>query len=197
MNELKTLWDVASSRVKSYIILALNCGLTQKDISDLRINEIDFDNGYIKRERSKTKVYAEHKLWGVTLDLIAKHRHQYTADTNGTERVFLTGQRSTDTFCYEPLIRGKIKADGALNRTDVIKCAFFRLQQKTNINAGRSFRSLRKTGASIIEQIDPMCTEMYLSHSESGMKSHYAQRDWPRLSEALQEMEKRLKSVIY
>jgi len=197
MDELKTLWDAASSRVKLYMALGLNCGHTQKDISDLRASELDLEHGSIKRERSKTKVYAECKLFDVTLALIEQHRHQCTAKTDGTERVFLTEKRSTDTLCNEPLIRAKIKADGSLDRTDVIKCAFFRLQKKTGINGGRSFRSLRKTGASIIEQIDPMCTEMYLSHSERGMKQFYAQRDWSRLSEALQEMENRLSGVIY
>ncbi len=196
MDELKTLWNTSGKTVKTWTILALNCSFTQKDISDLRASELDLEHGYIRRERSKSKVYAEYKLWNLSLEVIEQNRHQYTTTTDGTERVFLTEQRSTDTFCFEPLIRSKIKADGSLNRTDVIKCAFFRLQKKTGINAGRSFRSLRKTGASIIEQIDPMCTEMYLSHSERGMKQFYAQRDWSRLAEALQEMEKRLRGVV-
>jgi hypothetical protein len=37
---------------------------------------------------------------------------------------------------------------------------------------------------------------MYLSHSEPGMKKHYAQRDWARLERALTEMEKKLSDVL-
>ena len=56
---------------------------------------------------------------------------------------------------------------------------------------------LRKTGSTLIEQIDPLATELYLAHAEPGMKKHYAQRDWGRLEKALLEMEKRLKGIIW
>lgn len=58
------------------------------------------------------------------------------------------------------------------------------------------FYSLRKTGATLIEQIDPLATEMYLSHSERGLTRNYAERDWGRLELALTEMGKRLKNFI-
>jgi len=47
-------------------------------------------------------------------------------------------------------------------------------------NAASRIRS-RKTGASEIEKIDPTVTEMYLAHSEKGMKRNYAERDWAAL----------------
>ena len=68
--------------------------------------------------------------------------------------------------------------------------------RKIGINGGRGFSSLRDTGATLIEQIDPMATEMYLSHSEPGMKRHYAQRDWGRLERALAGMEIRLEEML-
>ncbi len=63
-------------------------------------------------------------------------------------------------------------------------------------STGRGFYCLRKTGASLIEKIDPLATEMYLSHAEPGMKRSYAERDWDRLGRALIEMERRVKSFI-
>ncbi len=48
------------------------------------------------------------------------------------------------------------------------------------------------TGATEIEKIKPVVTEMYLAHAERGMKSHYAERDWAALDEALVELEKRI-----
>ncbi|MGE5611712.1 MAG: hypothetical protein ACM359_20870 [Bacillota bacterium] len=33
-------------------------------------------------------------------------------------------------------------------------------------------------------------TEMFLSHSEKGMKKHYAERDWKRLQAAQEQLEK-------
>ena len=80
--------------------------------------------------------------------------------------------------------------------SDAIKNAFDRLLAKTRLNGGRGFYCLRKTGASLIESIDPAATEMYLSRAEQGIKKHYAQRDWGRLERALTEMERRLDGVL-
>ena len=63
-------------------------------------------------------------------------------------------------------------------------------------NGGRGFSSLRDTGSCLVEQIDPLETEMYLSHSEPGMKRHYAHRDWARLERALGQLWERLSGVL-
>ena len=44
-----------SDRTKLYILLMLNCGMTQKDVADLQKTEVDWDAGYISRKRSKTR----------------------------------------------------------------------------------------------------------------------------------------------
>lgn len=44
----------------------------------------------------------------------------------------------------------------------------------------------------LIGSIDPAVTEMYLPHSEKGMKRAYAQRGWQRLEKALNQMEEML-----
>lgn len=75
--------------------------------------------------------------------------------------------------------------------SDAVSNTFVRLLKKQGLhNTGRGFYSLRRTGASCIEKIDPLATEMYLAHVEQGMKRAYAQRDWARLDRALVEMEK-------
>ena len=66
---------------------------------------------------------------------------------------------------------------------------FFRLQQETGINGGRSFYCLRKTAATEIEKINPLVTETFLAHAERGMKRHYAERHFELLDEALGVME--------
>jgi hypothetical protein len=48
----------ASDRTKLYILLMLNCGMTQQDISDLLVTEVDWAAGAITRKRSKS---ADHK----------------------------------------------------------------------------------------------------------------------------------------
>jgi len=90
-----------------------------------------------------------------------------------------------------PLARHRIE-DGKYKKCDCIKLRFNRLLKLVGLNGKRSYYCLRKSGATLIEAIDPAATEMYLAHSEKGMKRAYAERDWGRLEWALMEMEKLL-----
>ena len=63
-----------------------------------------------------------------------------------------------------------------------------RLQQATDINAGRSFYTLRKTAASEIEKIDPFVTSMFLAHSPREMKRHCAMKNWAALDSAIDRL---------
>ncbi|MEI7836906.1 MAG: hypothetical protein WCK05_10920, partial [Planctomycetota bacterium] len=70
-----------------------------------------------------------------------------------TETKFQENSGGSD-IAPEPLVRSTIE-DGKLRKWDAIATAFHRLQRKTGVNDGRGFYCLRKTGASMIEQIDP------------------------------------------
>ncbi len=74
---------------------------------------------------------------------------------------------------------------------------FRRLMNKVDLDEGRSFYSLRKTGATLIEQIDPSATEMYLAHAERGMKRNYAERNREALGRALGSLEKKLQLPVF
>ena len=56
--EVGALLKKASDRTTLYILLMLNCGMTQKDIADLQFSEVDWKAGRITRKRSKTRRYA-------------------------------------------------------------------------------------------------------------------------------------------
>ena len=183
--EVSELWAASNDRLRCWIALALNCGMGQTDLSDLRTGEVDLERSCIERQRSKTGVFAKHKLWHITLDLLAKHKRP---DARDADRFFLTRDGN-------PLVARKI-VNGHFHQNDAVRCAFWRVQERTGINSGRGFYCFRKTGATLIEQIDPLATEMYLSHAEPGMKRSYAERDWGRLERALAEMGSQLKDVL-
>ena len=66
----------------------LNCGMTQRDISDLKDEEVDWNAGRIRRKRSKTANHdnvpvVEYLLWPRTFDLLKEYR-------SGGELVLLT-----------------------------------------------------------------------------------------------------------
>ncbi len=185
VEELAKLWKASTSRTRCYMALALNCGFGQTEISELRVGDINWTEGFIERERRKTGVRAKHKLWQRTLDLL-RENGSYGGDSDS--RVLLNENGAA-------LVTSRI-VNGRQKKSDAVKNGFFRVMRKLNIDGQRGFYSLRKTGATMIEQIDPTTTEMYLCHAENGMKKVYAQRDWERLGKALVAMEERLIAVM-
>jgi hypothetical protein len=99
----------------------LNCGMTQKDIADLAIAEVDWDEGRIIRKRSKTGdcesvPTVNYKLWPETFRLLRQERAQ-----DSSELVLLNSNGS-------PLWTEQISAAGKYQKTDNVKNAFDRLQ---------------------------------------------------------------------
>ena len=178
IEEVRRLWDAADQRLRCFMALALNCGYGQTDISDLKVSDVEWEKGIIDRLRSKTGVRQRHKLWPITLELLQKERNP---KAQGEDRVFTTSLGL-------PLVHDVI-IDGKRKKSDSIKCCFWRVQNKTKINGGRGFYCLRKTAATEIEKIDPLVTEMFLGHTEKGMKKHYAERHFELLDEALEKLE--------
>ena len=178
IDEVRTLWEKASLRLRCCMALALNCGYGQTDISDLKVSDVDWENGVIDRSRSKSGVHQRHKLWSVTLKLLKECR---APNTRADDLVFRTAKGYP--LVHDEAIGGKRR------KSDAVKCMFFKLQRKLGINGGRSFYCLRKTAATEIEKINPLVTETFLAHAERGMKRHYAERHFELLDEALGVME--------
>ena len=77
--EIEALLGKAKGQTGLHLLLMLNCGFTQKDISDLHPDEVRLDEGRIVRRRSKGRRYAtvpivSYKLWPVSLRLLGEHR---------------------------------------------------------------------------------------------------------------------------
>ena len=178
LDEIRTLYSAASEKTKTYMLLALNTGAGQADISDLRVGEVSIEPGRIVRKRTKTGVHSEFALWPRTVEMLKLHGN---LDGKPNDRVFLS--KSGHPLVREYFIGDKFK------RTDAIRSAFFRLMKKTQLSNHRGFYSLRKTAASEVEKIDNSVTSMFLGHSAKGlMKHHYAERDWARLDAAIIEL---------
>lgn len=101
-------------------------------------------------------------------------------DRDPGDRVFLS--QSEQPLVHEGYVNDVLK------KTDCIRLAFTRLMKRLDIPQDRGFYALRKTAASEIERIDPMCTEGYLGHSRRGLTNHYAVRDWDRIDVAVLEL---------
>ncbi|MBT5706679.1 MAG: hypothetical protein HOI66_10190 [Verrucomicrobia bacterium] len=147
--EIKTLTKGADDRMELFLLLGLNCGMLQQDISDLKPEEVDWDQGRIKRKRSKTRRKSngnsnipevDWKLWGRTFELLKAHR------STSKNHVLLNANGNS-------LKRSVIGDDGKINNTSNIAKQYERLQIKLKIKKKnrKPFKTLRATGSTILE----------------------------------------------
>ncbi len=173
--------DKVSERTKLFVLLALNCGMLQNDISELGEDEVDWQKATIRRKRSKTQDQATapevtYHLWPCTFALLVKHRSKFkTPNPLGATRV-LTTNTGRMLVVYD------IPAGGSLKRADGIREAFVKLEP------GKPFKALRKTGASRLEThpVYGRYAQYYLAHAPGSIaERHYVKPDDQQFAEAI------------
>ncbi len=136
---LQRRFNKATDLTKLYLLLMANCGFQQTDISDLTVAEIDYGNGRIIRNRSKTRhtgaPVIDYQLWDVTADLLREFGRR-------------SGERALLNDEGQPLVKRTIGANGKLKATDAIAKAYYRLEQK--MTDRYALKLIRKTSASIL-----------------------------------------------
>jgi integrase len=165
--EITTLLNDASQRTTLYMLLALNCGMTQKDIADLNMPEVDWNSGRVNRKRSKTRESknvpeVSYLLWPETLRLLILARSP--AETG---LVLLNESGS-------PLWNLEVDANGKVKKNDNVRNAFERIRKKTGIK--KPFKSLKKTSASLIRNNSSYASleRLFLGHAPQSMSDrHY------------------------
>ena len=184
--ELSRLLARASDRTKLYILLMLNCGMTQKDIADLQQTEVDWNLGRIKRKRSKT---ADHKdvptvdylLWAETFRLLQQER----ADV-ASLRVLVNHNGS-------PIWSESIGAGRKYKKSDNVKNAFDRL--RTALDIKKPLKSLKKTSATLLRSNERFngLEGLFLGHAPQSMSDkHYTLIPQALLDQAIQWLEQQL-----
>lgn len=157
LDELKTLLGKANESVKLYLLLMLNCGMTQSDIAKLRQDEVDWKAGRIRRKRSKTSDHenvpiVDYPLWPETFRLLQKLRSNHA-------ELALTNQNGL------ALKRDSLGQDGKYKRTCNITSAYWRLAKPLGIKSPPKL--LRKTAASKLGEHDAYgrYAQHFLGHS--------------------------------
>jgi integrase len=191
--EIKKLWQSAGESMRLHMLLALNCGMTQKDISDLHPSEVNWKTGTITRKRSKTRHLkstptVEYRLWLETLERLRRHR------SNDPAHVLVNRFGN-------PLRTERILESGKLQKTDTVCREFWRLRNECEI-AARSFGDLKKTSRSLLESnpnYQPIA-ELFVGRAPATISQrHYAQppidwlgeaTDWLRTELGIDKLEK-------
>lgn len=163
LEEVRSIYVKSSDLMKACISLGLNAGFTQKDCSTLTAEMIDWETGILARDRNKSGVPMQAKLWPETIFQLKKVGHfdkpPLLRNTVGN-----------------PLVLETVGKNGKLTVTDSINIMFRLL--KVN---GKSFKHLRKTAANEIEKMNPALTSLFLAHSTVGMKAAYVGRHFEEL----------------
>jgi integrase len=162
--EVRFVVGKATGRLQLALLLMLNCGMTQKDVSDLRDEEVDWAKGRITRKRSKTKGQAnvpvvEYPLWVPTFALLKRYR-------SGQDRVLLT--KSGGAFVRKGHVNGQLRGGDSFAEN----YKYLRVK----IGFTKPMKLLRKTAASKLESHETYgrFTSLFLGHAPQAMKDrHY------------------------
>ena len=158
VDELAILYGTAIPRERLYMLLALNCGFGQEEISSLTVPQIwinkahpnaniilDFtstdQDSFIFSSRSKTKVYGEWRLWPQT---VVGLRHQLR-HVQG-KRLFARKDGRPLTAQTKSGTRGKAIANAWHRLTVRVRKSHPEVQEL-------SFNKLRKTAGNMIRHI--------------------------------------------
>ena len=176
--EVGTLLRGTTGLNRLCILLGLNCGMAQKDISDLLDRDVDWKAATITRKRSKTASHegvptVTYRLWPETLQLLQEHR-------SGTEVILLTraGKR---------LVQERLDETGSYRKSDSIKSAYDRGLAKLPV--AKPFKLLRKTSATLINSNPKFrgLDQLFLGHAPSSVaERHYVATSKLALDKALE-----------
>ena len=168
--EMDSKWfsrtDTEIEMLKLAIVLAVNTGMTQQDLSDLRMSELHLSKRPPRciRFRSKTGQDSNHWLFRESQRLLKEH----TEGKKDNDRVLLRRDG-------RPLVVKSMK-DGLHtgSRSDALGASFKRLVQRVlGKDDPRRFRELRRTGANFCKKRKSGTEKLYLSHADGSMSSLY------------------------
>jgi integrase len=159
------------------VLLSANCGMTNKDVSDLLDAEVDWATGRVTRKRSKTKGLANvptvsYPLWPPTFALLKEHR-------SGKERVLLN-------LAGKPFVQSRLRPDGRKCESDGIHTYWEKARRRLCL--ARPLKQLRKLGASLLasHEVYGRLVQYFLGHSASTMADrHYVVPPQGLLDEAV------------
>jgi integrase len=181
--EFKAAVEAAPGKLKLALLLMANCGMTQKDVSDLQDAEVYWKAGRVIRKRSKTATHenvpkVNYKLWPLTFELLKQYRSE------NPDHVLLTEGG-------EPFVRTDLKEGSKLSKADGFASNYVHLKrklQKTLPGFDRPMKELRKLGATLLEGHKDYGRfgSYFLGHSPRTVKDrHYVQPPQELFDEAV------------
>lgn len=168
LEQIGLLFEYGTPLERVYMLLALNCGFGQAEVSSLLMSEIFFNElhphykisgSYVKRLRYKSHVYGEWQLWPITVQAIQWY---LTRRPQSNEKVLLLTEKG------RPL-NAPTKGN---HRNMRISNMWIRLRERIIKDHPSfpelSFNKLRKTGSDLIKLVaDSETAGVFLAHGQT------------------------------
>ena len=151
----------ANYRLKAMILLGVNCGLGNEDISRLKFSDFNLLDGWLYTLRNKTGVRRRAKLWATTVDalqMVIDRRFEPASDVDAN-LVFITRHRRA--YNEDPT---------------TVTQNFTKLLKKIDAyrGDGRSFYSLKKTFRTIADgELDFVAVKLAIGHADNSIDDYY------------------------
>jgi integrase len=174
-DDLTAIINQASYPLKAMILLGVNCGFGQSDISALPQSAIDLDGGWIDFPRPKTGIERRCPLWPQTVDAlrVAIEARPASSDKADDDQAFLTKYgnlwvRANDT--EDETKRGTM--------TDSVAQEFGKVLGELGLRRrGLNFYALRHTFETIAgESRDQVAVNAIMGHVDNTMAGAYRER---------------------
>jgi integrase len=216
--DLRHIWNRAPERARLYMLLGLNCGATQVEISTLRLTHVHLDDAtpYIERPRNKTGVDGRWPLWPETVVLLQKYLAPNDKKRNPDGRALLNENG-------EQIVRYASKGRADSVTAGWQRCVYdsqkwyrWRKQKQYKVVGEPAdainpegapepptfqrlpFKYLRKTGYSWVKiHFSTETAEWYSSHAEHGQIGAYSDAVWGLVATAVMAMRDDLGATMF
>ncbi len=177
--EIKTLLTSAGVQMRAMILLGLNAGLGNTDLSSLPRAALDLKRGFVDFPRPKTQIPRRAPLWTETVDALrqALEARPKPKDPGTEDLVFVTKYGRAWVRNTAPGPRSKGKAPTIA--VDSIGLEFGKIARQTGLaKPGRSFYAMRHTFRTIADEVrDRPAIDMVMGHQDGNdIATHYVEK---------------------
>jgi hypothetical protein len=196
LDELKALYAHANEQQQLYMLVALNCAFTQKDLATITFADVQLDAALpiinlIRHKTRGTGIRGQWELWPETAAALRKRmRHTPTATARNS------GQLALLTEDDRPLVNDA-------NDTDSVGLTWRRLiksiNKQTAVVRDLPFKTIRKTASDTILKLSgsEAVQQLMLAHARRSIAArHYTgEQDFTLLAKPLQRFHAMLKNA--
>jgi len=177
--ELTRIIDKAGVSLKAMVLLGINAGLGQSDISNLPLSALDLDAGWINYPRPKTGIDRRCPLWPETIAALREvlANRPKPSDPADAALVFITKQGNRWVRTNKAGEPDNPDNPEKWTNIDSISQEFRKVLADLKINGHRGFYCLRRgfetQGG---DSLDQVAVDFIMGHARDDMASLYRQR---------------------